>query len=180
MTHEPAQPLRRSTWTTKQKIIRLVWDTVGRAFWALLPGSRPALIRLFGGRIGSGCSFARRVEIAIPWNLVIGDNVRVGELAKLYSLGTITIGDGVVIDTRAHLCAGSHDYTDSTFPLTRPPITIGAGSLIGIDAYVGPDVTLGQRCVLHPRASAYKSFPDDTELVGNPARPVAPTSEAAA
>jgi len=179
MSEAPAQPLRRSVWTKKQKLIRLVWDTIGKAFWVLLPGARSSLIRLFGGTVGAGCSFAGNTQITIPWNLDIGDNVRVGELAKLYSLGMITIGDGTVIDTRAHLCAGSHDFTDIRFPLTRPTITIGAGCLIGIDAFIGPAVTLGDRCTVHPRASVYASFGDGADLIGNPAKPAQPAGEPA-
>jgi putative colanic acid biosynthesis acetyltransferase WcaF len=177
MSEATAQPLRRSVWTKKEKLIRLLWDTGGRLLWLAIPGARSAMIRMFGGVVGEGCTFSSSAEITIPWNLVIGDNVRVGELARLYSLGTITIGSGTVIDARAHLCAGTHDFTDSTFPLTRPPITIGSGSLIGIDAYIGPGVTLGDRCVVHPRASVYKDFHPGAELIGNPARPVGPTPD---
>ncbi len=88
----------------------------------------------------------------------------------LYSLGRITLGDGVTLDRRAHLCAGTHDFTDPNFPLLRPPISVGAGSLIGIDAYIGPDVSLGERCVVHPRASVYRSFGAGAVLRGNPAK----------
>jgi acetyltransferase-like isoleucine patch superfamily enzyme len=62
--------------------------------------------------------------------------------------------------------------SDPRFPLVKPPIEIGAASFIGMDAYVGPGVVLGARCVVGARASVFKSFPDDTALSGNPARPV--------
>ena len=83
----------------------------------------------------------------------------------------------MVLDFRAHLCAGTHDMSDPSFPLLRPPITIGDGCLIGADAYVGPNVSLGARCHVWPRASVYKNYPDQTNLRGNPARPFDPASE---
>ncbi|GIK19771.1 MAG: hypothetical protein DYG93_09155 [Leptolyngbya sp. PLA2] len=170
-------PPRRSIWTPKQKLVRAVWGTAGRLFWELLPPARSALLRLFGGRVGRGCSFGSGIDIAIPWNIRCGDRVQVADRVILYGLGPITIGDGTVIDYRAHICAGTHDMTDSRFPLLKPPITIGRGCFIGLDAYLGPGIELGDRCRVLPRASVYKSAPPDTWLRGNPARPFDPAAE---
>ena len=46
-----APPERRSIWTTRQKVVRLAWGTVGRLLWRLLPGARPALLRRFGALV---------------------------------------------------------------------------------------------------------------------------------
>ena len=88
----------------------------------------------------------------------------------LYTLGTITLGDNVQVDTKAHLCAGSHDMRDTTFPLTRPPISIGDDCFIGIDAYIAPDVAIGPNTIVHPRASVYGNVDGNCALQGNPAR----------
>jgi len=165
-----APPARRSAWTFKQKVIRLLWGTLGRLCWQV-SCLRPTVLRLFGGTVGARCRLARSVELTIPWNISIGDDVVIHERAILYSLGTISIGSGTVIDVRAHLCAGSHDMRDTRFPLTRPPIVVGSECRIGVDAYLAPDVTLGDKCVVHHRASVYKSFPQGSVLEGNPARP---------
>jgi len=165
------RPLRRSAWTLKQKLVRLAWMSLGRVLWVLLPGARPSVLRLFGGKVGSRCRFARSVAIAIPWNVRIGSNVEIGQRVILYSLGEITIGDHVIIDDFAHLCAGTHDMNDSRFPLLTPPISIGSGTFIGIDAYVGPNVVIGSNCRIWPRSSVHASCGDNVELRGNPARP---------
>lgn len=140
--------------------------------WLLVPASRPGLIRAFGGRAGPGCRLARSVDILIPWHIRLGSNVQIGERVILYGLGPIEIGDNTVIDYRAHLCAGTHDMTDSRFPLIKPPIAVGAGCFIGLDAYIGPDVVLGDGCRVWPRAAVFKSQAPGVELKGNPARPV--------
>jgi len=170
---------RKTPWTLKENIARVMWMTFGKVGWTLLPPARSALIRLFGGRVGRSCRFASRVEVTIPWNVRIGARVQVREGAIIYSLGPITIGDDSVLDARAHLCAGTHDMTDPTFPLVKPPITLGDRCFIGIDAYVAPEVELGDDCRVWPRASVYKSFPAGTSLKGNPARPIDPVQEAA-
>ncbi|MBT4529969.1 MAG: hypothetical protein HOC27_02085 [Phycisphaerae bacterium] len=167
---EKAPPERRTVWTPKQKLVRLIWGTLGKAIWICLPCARSVVLRLFGAKIGRGCTFSRSVEIIIPWNLTVGNNCHVSERVILYTLGTITLGDNVRIDTKAHLCAGSHDMRDTTFPLTRPPITIGNDSFVGIDAYIAPNVSLGPNTIVHPRASVYRNVNGNCELQGNPAR----------
>ena len=169
---EEAPPKRRTVWTTRQRIVRLLWGTAGKFLWICCPCVRSSILRLFGARIGRNCSFARSVEIVVPWNLTMGDDCHVADHVILYTLGTITLGDRVRIDTRAHLCAGSHDMRDTTFPLTRPPITIGDDSFIGVDAFISPNIALGANTIIHPRASVYKNYDGDVSLQGNPARPI--------
>lgn len=168
----PPLPSRRTTWTLRQNILRALWIIFGQTLWAIFPPFRGNLLRAFGASIGRGCTFGIGVEVAIPWNLRIGDAVRVGDRVILYSLGQITLGDGCVLDYRAHLCAGTHDMADPRFPLLTPPITVGPRSFIGIDAYLAPGVALGPDSRVWPRASVYKGFPAGTTLRGNPARPV--------
>ena len=167
-----APPRRVSPWTRKQQIVRVFWQIFGGLAWRLLPAARPSVRRLVGGTVGTGCQFGRGVEILIPWNLRIGNRVEVGDRAILYALGPIEIGDGSVIDYRGHLCAGTHDFADPGFPQTRPGIRLGANTFVGIDAYIGPGVTLGEGCRVHSRASVYRSFDDGVELQGNPAKRV--------
>lgn len=172
----PAPP-RRSTWTFKQKLARVAWGSIGRLVWILAPSARPGLIRLFGGKVGPGCVFARDVDIIIPWNLDIGAEVQVGSRVILYSLGPISLGENVVLDYKAHLCAGTHDFTDPAFPLVAPPVRIGSGCFVGMDAYIGPGVVLGPGCRVWPRASVYRNWPAGTQLRGNPARAVTAADE---
>ncbi len=167
---EKAPPKRRTVWTRKQRLVRLCWITIGRLIWILCPKARSSVLRLFGASIGKGCTFDRHVDIIIPWNLSVGDDCHFANHVILYTLGTITLGSRVRVDTRAHLCAGTHDMRDTTFPLMRPPISVGDDSFIGVDAYLAPDISLGANTIVYPRASVYKSFQDGVELQGNPAK----------
>lgn len=172
-----AAPKRRSIWTKKERLIRLLWGTIGKALWILLPPFRATTLRLFGATVGNRCSLPRYLDIAIPWNIHLGDGVSVADHAILYSLGPIIIGNNTVIDSKAHLCAGTHDMTDPLFPLLRPPITVGDHCFIGFDAYIGPDTTLGDHTIVHPRSSVYRSTEPSTTWKGNPAKQVDPADE---
>lgn len=161
-------------WSRRALAGRVLWALLGRPLFALSPrplwGFRRALLRLFGARVGSQVHIYPSVRITIPWNLTLDDSAAVGGRAMLYALGPIKIGAQATISQNAHLCAGSHEYRDPTLPLTKPPITIGAGAWICADAFVGPGVTVGARAILAARGVAVRDLAPGTVHGGNPAR----------
>lgn len=165
-----------SPWTTRQKIGRMLWaiaqGTIFRYSWHSAYGFRAFVLRRFGAQLGRNVRIRRTARIEIPWNLHIGDDVSIGDAAILYALGPITIGPRSFLSQYAHLCAGSHDFTSRDYPLTRPPITLGADVWIAADAFVGPGVTVGDRTVVGARSSVFSNLPGDVIAVGNPAKAI--------
>ncbi|MEO1130802.1 MAG: putative colanic acid biosynthesis acetyltransferase, partial [Planctomycetota bacterium] len=107
-----------------------------------------------------------------PWNLTMGSNSCLGDRCIVYCLGKITLADNVSISQGAHLCAGTHDFTRYDLPLLRPPITIEAHAWVAADAFVGPNVTVGEGAILGARGCAMKSLEPWTIYGGNPAKPI--------
>jgi len=173
----PAEPPRVSPYSAKAKIGRVLWGFVSASIWRLSPrglhGFRRSLLRLFGGRVGAGTRIDPSVRVEIPWNLTIGANVRICESAILYCLGPVEIGDGTLVGPYAHLCAGTHDYTDPKFTLQRVPIRVGSGCALLTASFVAPGVVVGDRAVLEPRAGLYRDAEPGVVYSGNPAKPVA-------
>lgn len=172
----PTMQPEASPWTFREKVARAIWMLVGRP---LFRGSfhnwyayRALLLRIFGAKIGKRVTIRPSVRIEIPWNLDIDDDATIGDFAILYSLGRISVGKRTIVSQYAHVCAGTHDYTDRRFPLVRSPIVIGHDVWIGADTWIGPGVTVGDRSVLGARASAYKDLLPGKVYVGNPARPI--------
>lgn len=165
-----------SPWTFREKLGRAVWMLVGRPAFRVTfhnwYGVRATILRLFGARIGKRVAIRPTVNVEVPWMLDIDDDATVGDHAILYSLGRITIGKRSIVSQYAHLCAGTHDYSDHTFRLIRAPVTVGEDAWIGADSFVGPGVTVGRLSVLGARSSAYKDLKPATVFVGNPARAV--------
>lgn len=176
--HDPPRQLRpeASPWSFRDKAFRALWMLMGRPLFRLSFHNwyayRRALLRRFGAIVGRRAMIRPTAHIEIPWNLDIGEDATVGDHAILYSLGRITIGDRAIISQYAHLCAGTHDYTDHTFKLLRTPITIGDDCWVGTDAFIGPGVTVGNLTVVGARSSAYKDLPPGKVCVGNPAKPI--------
>lgn len=165
---------RAKKWTKRELVCRALWDFLSPAFFAWTPrqlwGWRRFVLRVFGAQIGREVQVYPSAKITIPWNLSIGDQSAVGDGAILYALGPIRVGERVTISQRAHLCAGSHDYTDAAMRLTKPPISVGNDAWICADAFVGPGVAVGDRVIVAARGVVVKDVPEGTIVGGNPAR----------
>jgi putative colanic acid biosynthesis acetyltransferase WcaF len=168
-------------WTRKELALRLLWDIAWplfayspRQFWAW----RRLLLRCFGAKIGRQVHVYPSVAITIPWNITIGDLSAVGDRAILYALGPITIGREATISQGAHLCAGTHDYTQPEMPLIKSPIFVGDGAWICADAFIAPGVEVGAMAIVGARAVAIQTVAPGTIVVGNPAKRVKMRSSA--
>jgi len=160
-------------YTGTEQMMRVLWAGVSplfrlspRVFWAW----RVFLLRLFGARIGRKVHVYPSARIYFPWNLEIGDWSAVGEGACIYNLGPIRIGRHVTISQYAHLCAGTHDYRDPSFPLLKTPITIEDQAWICADAFIGPGLTVRQGAVVGARAVVVGNVDAWKIVAGNPAR----------
>ena len=110
----------------------------------------------------------------MPWNLIIGDHVIVGDHATFYSLTAIHIGDRSVISQMCYLCTGTHNYQSLNFELVCKPIHIGMDCWLAMDVFVNPGVTIGDRSVVGARSSVFCDIPADIIAVGTPARYLKP------
>ena len=57
-------------------------------------------------------------------------------------------------------------------PLLRPPIVIEDDAWIAADAFVGPNIRVGQGAILGARGAAFKDLDPWTIYGGNPAKPI--------
>jgi putative colanic acid biosynthesis acetyltransferase WcaF len=154
---------------------RMAWG-VGR--WLLILSPRPcfawrrAVLRLFGARVGRHVNVYPSCRIYMPWNLTIGDWSALGEDVLIYSLGKVVIGSRVTLSYRAHVCAGTHDFSDAALPLLKPPVALEDDAWVGTDAFLGPGVTLGAGAIVGARAVVVRSVAPRAIVAGNPARTV--------
>ena len=165
----------RSTqkYTAAEQFRRVLWG-FGKLLFRFSPrpcfGWRRFVLRCFGAKIGAHVNTYPSTRIYFPWNLTVGDWSAIGEDALIYNLGPVTLGEKVTVSHRAHLCAGTHDYTRLDLPLLKPPIVIGNQAWICADAFVGPGVTVGEGAVVGARAVVVKDVEPWTVVAGNPAR----------
>ena len=167
-----------ATFSVRNRIGRFIWGLTELVLFR--PSPRPFhpwrafLLRLFGARIGHGAHIYAGVRVWAPWMIEVGEESGVGDGVILYSQGRITIGKKAVISQGAHLCGGTHDYTDPEFPLVALPISIGDYAWIAAEAFVHPGVSVGEGAVIGARSVVTRDMPPWTVSAGNPCKPIKP------
>lgn len=169
---------RPASFTLRNRLTRAAWSVAWLALAAWTPKQlapwRRLLLRAFGARMGQGTDVRGSVRVWLPSHLVMEDGALIGPGVVCYNMAPVTLGAGVLVSQRAHLCAGSHDFDDPSFQLEARPITIGREAWIAAEAFVGPGVTVGEGAVLGARAAAFRHLDPWTVYTGNPARPLRP------
>ena len=127
-------------------------------------------LRLWGARIGAGCRIYPRVIVWAPWNLTCEEYACVGDDAELYNVAHIRLGARAVVSQGAYICAGSHDYRETSFPLLAKPITIEADAWVGARAMVLPGCVIGEGSVIGAGSVVTRSTPAWSVCGGNPCR----------
>ena len=154
---------------------RILWGVI-KIFFRLSPRPffiwRVTLLRLFGAKIGRNVHIYSSSDIYFPWNLEVGDWSSIGENVLIYNLEKVVIGSKTTISHRAHICAGTHDYTDPVLPLKKIPIHIADQVWVCADSFIGPGVHVGEGAVVGARAVVIKDVEEWTVVAGNPAKPI--------
>ena len=154
--------LKRAAWLFGgQPLVRSAW----------IPSSslRVWLLRLFGARIGVGCTIKPSVDVKYPWHLVVGDHCWIGEHAWIDNLTTVRLENNVCVSQGAYLCTGNHDWSDPHFGLMIAPIHLSEGSWAGAKCILTPGVVLGRGAVAAAGAVVSGAVPDFEIHAGNPA-----------
>ena len=164
-----------SKYTKYELFLRVLWS-FGKLLFRLTPrpcfGLRRSILRSFGAKVGSNVNIYPSALIYYPWNLEIGGGSAIGEWALVYNLGKVSIGSRTTISQRVHLCAGTHDYNDVAMPLVKPPIEIGDEVWICADAFLGPNVKVGNRVVVGAASVVVKNCNAGFIYGGNPAKKI--------
>ena len=132
------------------------------------------LLRLFGAGVGIGVVIKPRVNIHLPWKLIIGNYTWIGEEVFILSLDKVTIGNNVCISQRAFLCAGNHDFMDPSFSYRNGPIVLEDGVWVGACVFVAPNVIIGTDTVVTAGAIVTGNLGANGIYRGNPAIYVKP------
>ena len=153
-----------------------LWWIIQSTFFGCSPqfmyGWRNFLLRIFGATVGSNVRVRSTARITFPWKIILDDYCRVSDDVVLYSLGEIKIGAHSVISQRSYLCTGSHDYSDLSFQLFTSPIIIGEQVWIAADVFIGPNVDIGDGCVVGARSTVFSDMPEEWVCFGCPAKPI--------
>jgi putative colanic acid biosynthesis acetyltransferase WcaF len=165
-----------SPWRLGLRIRKLLWDCCWMLFcgWTPKPFNawRLGWLRFFGAEIAGKPFVHQRARIEMPWNLALEDRACVGDRTHLYNLARITLGQAATVAQEAYLCAGTHDFSDPSFPLVTKSIRVGAGAFIGARAFILPGVEVGEGAIVGAMAVVTRNVVPGTIMAGNPAREI--------
>jgi putative colanic acid biosynthesis acetyltransferase WcaF len=166
------------SFSLRNRLGRILWNLFSTLLFRFSPRPlhewRSFLLRCFGAKVGLRVHVYPGVKIWAPWNLDLADECGIANGAILYSQGKITVGYRSVISQGAHLVTGTHDYSDSGFPLITKPIYIGDHVWIATEAFIHPGITIGEGCVIGARSVVTKNMPEWMVCSGHPCVPLKP------
>jgi len=167
-----------SPWNARERAVRALWEFCWFVFcqWTPKPFNAWRLfwLRVFEAKIEGTPFVHARARIAIPWHLTLRDRACLGDRANAYSLGEIEIGDRATIAQEAYLDTASHDFSQTSLPLTTGKIVVGADAFVGARAFVLPGITIGERSVIGAGSVVTEDIPPNVVAAGNPCRVLRP------
>jgi UDP-2-acetamido-3-amino-2,3-dideoxy-glucuronate N-acetyltransferase len=124
-------------------------------------------VNIFGCKIGKNCKIAAFVEI--QKGVTIGNNCAIEAFAFIPS--GVTIEDEVFIGP--HVCFTNDKKPKAVNPGWKIiPTVIKKGASIGAGSIILCGVTIGKNALVGAGSVVTKDVPQDTLVIGNPAKPV--------
>lgn len=164
--------ITKSSFSLQNKIYRVVWAVFNLLFFRYSPRPffkwRVLILKLFGAKIAFSCRVYGSSKIWSPKNLIMEEQATIGPNANIYNQGTIKLCKLSTVSQNASLCASSHRYQSRKHELILCPITINEKAWICAEAFVGPNVNVGEGAVLGARSVAKKDLEPWAVYDGNP------------
>jgi len=131
--------------------------------------------QLWGKISGEPLDASTMIQIPVYVNIGkftrIGKNVYINHLCSMLDMGTITIGDNVLIGPKVNVLSEEHPVNpDERKALMVRPVVIKNGAWIGAGATILPGVTVGENSIVAAGAVVNKDVPDNTVVGGIPAK----------
>uniref|UniRef100_UPI003217C741 DapH/DapD/GlmU-related protein n=1 Tax=uncultured Draconibacterium sp. TaxID=1573823 RepID=UPI003217C741 len=131
--------------------------------------------KLWGKITGTPLDSSTMIQVPVYINIGkftrIGKNVYINHACTFLDMGTITIGDNVLIGPKVNILSEEHPVNIAERKaLLVKPVVIKQNAWIGAAATILPGVTVGENSVVAAGAVVNKDVSDNTIVAGVPAK----------
>ena len=160
------------------KVRRAVWNVVCALFFRpfgtpYLWWWRRCVLSLFGAKVHRKAMVYSSVRIWAPWQLRMERGSCLGPRVECYNQALVYLQEGATVSQRVTLCTAGHttdEPNNAHSGLLVAPITLHKDCWIGMQAFIGMGVEVGERAVVGATASVFKDVEPATIIGGNPAK----------
>lgn len=116
-----------------------------------------------------------RIEAFHSSNLIIDNNVSIGQNLHLICVKKVMIGANTTISANVYISDVNHTFSDMSTHVMSQPLdilmtSVGENSFIGYGVAILPGSTLGRGCIVGANSVVKGVFPDYCMLTGSPAK----------
>ncbi len=130
------------------------------------------LLRCFGAELHSSVDVYASAKVWAPWNLRMEKGACIGPDAVCYNQAKVTMGENAVLSQASCVCTAGHDLAEvnnAHSSLVVADVTIEKDAWVGMRAFIGPGVVLGERSVVGAASAVFRDVAPRTVVGGNPA-----------
>lgn len=131
---------------------------------------RAYLYRLWGSDFNKNGLIYPSTRVWDPRQLKVGSGACIGPYANIYNVCQVSIQDGGLVSQYSYLCTASHDFNNKEFHLIGAAISVGVGSWICADCFIGPSVNIEKYAVCLARSVVVKDVQAYVITGGNPSK----------
>jgi len=170
--------MKRAIWNVARLFLFRPWGTKLFRLWRLF------LLKLFGAKVSWKCDVYASAKVWAPWNLEMEEGSCLGPEVICYNQAKVVIRKNACVSQYATLCTAGHKdppqpslkrrgylpLNNAETGLIVADIVLEQDSWVGMQAFVGMGVTIGEKSVVGARANVFKDVPAESVVyaaVGN-------------
>ena len=123
---------------------------------------------------GTNIKICPNFKLGHTENLILHDNIVLGENIFINAQGGVEIGSGTITGPDVMIFSVNHIYDSEILPfaeeLSLKPVVIGENCWIGARVFICPGVSIGEGSVVAANSVVTKNFPPCSVIGGNPAK----------